>query len=181
MPNLGIIASSISGNLVTNSYDSIATYTVGAGGSSTIVFNSIPQTYKHLEFTMKIYGSAYGTLSTQSGAGSREHYLVGPGSGTGSTASNTASLVPDDASGSTTYPYVVFGRILDYTNANKYKSVRDYEGFGNNAGSGFTGEVLINTALLDASTAAITSLTWTATGTGNFAQNTVVALYGIKG
>ena len=177
MPILGIMASQISGHLSNPSYESIATYTVGAGGSSTMVFSSIPQTYKHLEFTMSIFGSAYGVISTQNGAGSREHYMVGTGSGVGSTANNTTSYIPDDSSSSTTYPYVVFGRILDYTNSNKYKSVRAYEGFTNNAG----GEVLINTALLDASLAAITSITFTAAPSGVFAQNTVISLYGIKG
>ena len=71
MPILGIMASQISGHLSNPSYESIATYTVGAGGSSTMVFSSIPQTYKHLEFTMSIFGSAYGVISTQNGAGSR--------------------------------------------------------------------------------------------------------------
>jgi hypothetical protein len=176
-PILGIIDSSKTGNLAVGAYDSIATYTVGAGGSSTIVFSSIPQTYKHLEFTLTIFGNSYGIASTQNGAGSREHYLSGTGSGAGSTSNNTISYVPDDSSSSTVYPYVVFGRILDYTNPNKYKSVRDYEGFGNNTG----GEVLVNTALLDASTAAITSLTFTAAPSGVFAQYSVGSLYGIKG
>ena len=177
-PIIGVIDSAKTGRLTTNSYESIATYTVGAGGSSTIVFSSIPQTYKHLEINMSILGNSYATLSTQSGAGSREHYLVGPGSGLGSGASNTASLVPDDASNSTVHPYILFVRIFDYTSANKYKQVRDWEGFTNNSG----GEVLINAALLDASTAAITSLTFTATGGSNiFSQNTVASLYGIKG
>jgi hypothetical protein len=35
---LGIIASSITGNLVTNSYESIATVTVGSGGSSQLIY-----------------------------------------------------------------------------------------------------------------------------------------------
>jgi hypothetical protein len=33
MPILGILASAITGNLVTSSYESIATVTVGSGGS----------------------------------------------------------------------------------------------------------------------------------------------------
>jgi hypothetical protein len=49
MPILGIIASAITGNLVTTSYESIATVTVGGGGSATIDFTSIPATYTHLQ------------------------------------------------------------------------------------------------------------------------------------
>jgi hypothetical protein len=47
MPILGIMASQISGHLVTNSYESIADRTtVGSGGTSSITFSSIPRTYK---------------------------------------------------------------------------------------------------------------------------------------
>jgi hypothetical protein len=49
MPILGIIASAITGNLVTTSYESIETVTVGSGGSATVTFSSIPATYTHLQ------------------------------------------------------------------------------------------------------------------------------------
>lgn len=50
MIQLGILASQISGHLASpTSYESIATVTVGAGGSSSISFSSIPSTYKHLQ------------------------------------------------------------------------------------------------------------------------------------
>jgi hypothetical protein len=49
MPILGIIASAITGNLVTTSYESIATVTVGGGGAATVAFTSIPATYTHLQ------------------------------------------------------------------------------------------------------------------------------------
>jgi hypothetical protein len=50
MPILGIIASAITGNLVTTSYESIETVTVGSGGSATVLtFSSIPATYTHLQ------------------------------------------------------------------------------------------------------------------------------------
>ena len=48
MPILGIIASQ-DYNRVTNSYESIATVTVGSGGSSSLTFSSIPATYTHLQ------------------------------------------------------------------------------------------------------------------------------------
>jgi hypothetical protein len=47
-PMLGIMASQISGHLVTNSYESIQTVTVSTATPS-ITFSSIPATYKHLQ------------------------------------------------------------------------------------------------------------------------------------
>lgn len=49
MPILGIVASSISGNLwPTNSFESIASYTA-TGNITSYTFNSIPSTYQHLQ------------------------------------------------------------------------------------------------------------------------------------
>ena len=53
-PNLGIIATSISGHLFTFSlvgnYDALATVTVPSGGLSSITFAGIPTTgYSHLQ------------------------------------------------------------------------------------------------------------------------------------
>ena len=62
----GIIASSYP--RVSNSYESIATVTVGAGGSSSISFTSIPSTYKHLQ----LRGIINSTKSGASGADSLE-------------------------------------------------------------------------------------------------------------
>jgi len=69
-PILGIWASQISGHLFAPSgaYDSIATTTVGAGGTSSITFNSIPSTYTHLQIraftgTSTIYVSNAGYVS----------------------------------------------------------------------------------------------------------------------
>ena len=51
MSSLAQYVDMLAGNpaVVLSSYDSIATVTVGSGGSSSIVFSSIPQTYKHLQ------------------------------------------------------------------------------------------------------------------------------------
>jgi hypothetical protein len=49
LPSLiGIIASS-GGAAAAGDYESIATVTVGSGGSSSISFTSIPSTYQHLQ------------------------------------------------------------------------------------------------------------------------------------
>lgn len=181
-PVIGTIASSTRQGLTTSSYESISTVSL-TGSQSTIAFNSIPQTYKHLEIRWFSFGGAYGTLSNQVGSGSREWYMASTGGSTMGSSSNTGSLVPDDAGPAAgAAPTMAVIQILDYTNTSKLKMVRDLEGFDNNGGSP-SGTSLFNGALLDASnsTAAITSLSFAATGTANWTAGTHVALYGIKG
>jgi hypothetical protein len=48
MPILGILASAITGNLVTSSYESIATFNITTSTPS-VTFSSIPQTFTHLQ------------------------------------------------------------------------------------------------------------------------------------
>lgn len=176
MPILGVVASSKYKS--TSSYSSIQTVTV-TSNQSTIVFNSIPQTFATLEVRWFSFGGSYATVSTQNGTGSREHYLAGIGSGNGIAGSNSSSLAPDDSSPSTSSsPTTAVMQIIDYSSSNKLKSIRSLEGWDNNG----SGTILLNSAFLDASANAITSLTFTATG-GNtvFTNGTQVALYGIKG
>ena len=92
MPILGTIASQITGRLSTNSYESIQTVTVGSGGSSTISFTSIPQTYKHLQIrgigrSDAASGLSWSYLKFNGDGGTNyvSHYLQGNGSGTAST------------------------------------------------------------------------------------------------
>ncbi|NCU72421.1 MAG: hypothetical protein EBY66_05360 [Candidatus Fonsibacter lacus] len=60
-PILGIWASqNYSRYSITGSYESIATVTVGSGGSSYIEFTSIPATYSHLQIRI-ISASVFGT------------------------------------------------------------------------------------------------------------------------
>jgi hypothetical protein len=65
--------------------------------------------------------------------------------------------------------------IVDYTNTNKYKTSRAFAGFDAN-GSG----MLAVTSGLWMSTTAINSITFTSDASGNFAQYSSFALYGVK-
>jgi hypothetical protein len=80
---------------------------------------------------------------------------------------------------SSTYTAGVFGAgiidILDYTNTNKYKTVRSLNGVDNNG----SGALALNSSLW-LNTAAITNITITSDGT-LFDQYSSFALYGIKG
>jgi len=60
MPILGTVASQFSSKPF-NSYESIQTVTVGAGGTATVTFSSIPATYTHLQ----IRGIARASADTQ--------------------------------------------------------------------------------------------------------------------
>ena len=179
-----------------NSYESIATVTVGAGGQSTISFTSIPSTYKHLQIrsisrvTSSAAGStaSYGAnallrFNSDSGANYWWHYVLGDGSSAsaGNSGSATTSLYVSDMAGPwasqtlLTYSGAVVD-ILDYTSTSKNKTLRALTGQDRNG----YGRVILNSGVWNNSTAAITSITMTTDGTA-FEQYSSFALYGIKG
>lgn len=179
MPILGIWASQISGKLFAPSgaYDSIATVTVGSGGSSSISFTSIPQTYTHLQIRLlakNADGGAFGgtSMTINGGAGEARHDLYGTGSATGASGVSGSLLV---YIGGTAQFGVGIVDILDYTNTNKTKTSRALSGVDNN-GSGL---VALESGL-ETSQTAISSLTFTS-NSGNFAEYSHFALYGVKG
>jgi hypothetical protein len=186
-PILGITASQISGHLwsPSNSYDSIATVTVGAGGTASLAFTSIPSTYKHLQIRLfarstEATGTQNVNMSVNGGAGSTWHRIFGNGASVGVNAQISASVIIGQISGATATSGV-FGvatiDLLDYKETTKYKTARALFGFNdNNVGAG---EVVQLFSGLWQDTAAATSITLTA-GAG-FAQYTSAALYGIKG
>jgi hypothetical protein len=174
-PILGIIASSRA--VASNSYDSIATVTIGAGGASTASFTSIPSTYQHLQIRVMAktndsnpYGNAAVTLN--GAAGEYRHDLYGTGSAAGVSASATSFI---SYIGGTAQFGVAIIDILDYANTNKNKTIRSICGVDNN-GSG----LVAMTSGLETSTSAVSSITLTS-NSGNFPQYSSFALYGIKG
>jgi hypothetical protein len=185
-PILGIYASQISGHLwPASSYESIATVDVGSGGTASISFTSIPQTYTHLQ----IRGTARGTsavatsaarsrFNSDNGANYVRHSLQGDGASASSAAATsvTAMSYGDAAGGNASAN--VFGvfvaDILDYTNTNKYKTIRALNGFDNN-GNGIGG---LKSGLW-MNTSAVTDIL-ILPDTGNWAQYSSFALYGIK-
>ena len=188
-PILGIIASQQPGHISTSSYESIATVN-GTGLSTAITFSSIPQTYKHLQIRAVMrdtngstgYGETDIRLNNNSGGTSSyvKHYLRG----NGSAASSGYFSNIDDLYGSAyprggSYPNVVGGQIidiLDYTNTNKYKTVRVFGGFDGNG----AGEVSVWSGLYFANTNAITEISIFPNLSG-FTTTSTFALYGIKG
>ena len=175
--------------VVAGTYESIATVTVGSGGSATVEFTSIPSTYTHLQLRglgRNTAGSAGGSnlelqFNTDTATNYSSHYFRGSGS-TASAGNYTTSsriyLIETIARNGNTAG--VFGTfvidILDYANTNKYKTVRGLGGYDDN-GSGY---ILFGSGNWR-STSAISSLKVILEGGDTFAQYSQWALYGIKG
>lgn len=164
-------------------YESIVTAS-GTGSSNTINFNSIPQTYKHLQlraFSMNTGTPDWVAMTINGDTTStnyRSHNLTGTGSGTPSSQSiQGGSYTPSTLmiGGSTTIPYISIIDFLDYSNVNKNKTVRELSGWDLNG----SGQVMF-TSILWMNSNAINSLSFRIYSS-NFNSNTRFALYGIKG
>jgi hypothetical protein len=187
----------LAGNTVWNpwspagAYESIATTTVGSGGSSSVSFTSIPSTYQHLQVRCFLQNNraTYGTstyllrLNSDSGSNYYNHILSGSGSSVSASAYSDTAVNPNDASG--TGVSSAFGAsiidILDYTNTNKNTTLRMLNGIDiNGTIAGSPGYVSLNSALWN-NTAAVTTLTFTPAHGTVWNQYSSFALYGIRG
>jgi len=153
--------------------DAIGSITLTASATS-ITFSSIPSTYTHLQ--LRIFGNAtndgfiYFNGDTVNGNYYR-HELYGLGSGTPSSDAFNAPYY--DAGGvSSSYPMSHIMDILDYTNTNKNRTLRNLWGYDYN-GSGRVGLL----SIWWNSSSAINSITLSGR---TFSQYSQIALYGIK-
>lgn len=167
-----------SGVVAVGDYESIQTTTVGAGGSSSISFTSIPSTYKHLQIRLSAinttaFGDIYMQFNSDTGSNYKAHYLYGNGStASAGVLTQTSIYAGFISTGSNTG--VGITDILDYTNTNKNKTTRTLMGADRNG----SGDVALTSGLW-LNTAAITSIT-IFPGTNSFAQYSSFALYGVK-
>lgn len=185
---LGVIASSISGNLaLPGSFESIAT---ASGGVGTITFSSIPSTYTHLQIrimarntnnsTTQEFGNIDIRFNNDSAANYSDHTFVG----NGASVSTYANFTNRTVIGVTTNPCAdltanCFGvaviNILDYANTNKFKTTKALSG-GDFNGAGSTQLQSGNWR----STSAINRIDLISYGGTTYNSNTRIALYGIK-
>lgn len=137
-PILGIWASSQQGAAAT-SFESIATVSVGSGGSSSVEFTSIPGTFAHLQ--LRAYALPNGsnnfavTFNNDTAANYSTHQLQGDGasaSALGASSTNSMFLL-GLYTDSSSYAGVTIIDILDYANTNKYKTIRALSGQDGNA------------------------------------------------
>jgi hypothetical protein len=193
-PILGIIASQNYVRIPPNSYESIATITVGAGGSVGAEFTSIPSTYTHLQIRYI-------------GASQRNTYTDDMGITVNGITSSTYAwhslyanntTVAAEALASTGYIQgfgVAIGSnsnagtygagiidILDYANTNKNKTLRALAGLITNSGDGAGefGRIHFSSGLVQ-TTSAITSIKLESLANNTWRQYSQFALYGIKG
>jgi hypothetical protein len=166
-------------------YESIATTTL-TGNQATITFSSIPSTYSHLQ--LRIFGKDDRALNRDSvkmqfnsdtAANYSWHYLLGDGSVAAATAGTSASFIELFRVSGNSSAANIFGAIvvdvLDYANANKYKTSRALGGVDFNG----SGEVFLTSGSWR-NTAAVSSITLTPGNATNFMQYSSFALYGIK-
>jgi hypothetical protein len=175
-------------------FESIATVTVGAGGTSTITFSSIPATYQHLQlrWIARTNRATFGfddlriTFNNDSSALYTYHQLWGDGGGANAAAdvNQTFGLMFNTAGTGTsgTWWAAAVSDVLDYANTNKFKTVRTLNGVdlnGNSVG-GLNGRVNLGSNLWR-STTAINRIDLVSNSSSNFQQHSHFALYGIKG
>jgi hypothetical protein len=179
MPILGVIASSISGNLYSASFDSIATTTL-TGTASSITFSSIPAGYTHLQLRSYVLASANVNSGVQINFNSdnstnySSHWMYG--NGTSALSGNTPNdtIVYHGFGLNSTYPTICVTDILDYNNTNKFKTVRSLSGHNRNT-DGFCWLFSGNWR----NTNAISTIVITP-NSGTFNANSSFALYGLK-
>lgn len=200
MPILGTVASQFSGKSF-NSFESIATVTVGSGGQSSIEFTSIPDTYTHLQIRGILQGSrpgpvpgGYASLRFNSDTGSnyRDHVLASSINDSPPTPASWTeglgtffylSAIPGVASAPFFGTFIT--DIFEYRSTSKNKVIRTVEAIETNASTinGYNASsVSFKSGLWLNNTSAITSIIIEALGTSSpFKQYSQLALYGIKG
>ena len=185
-----IVAGTLSVGVVpsTNSYESIATVTVGSGGATTITFSSIPSTYKHLQIRaigrfdnpLNINRSGSIRINSDTGSNYYTHILAGDGSSAYADASSNTFMfpysMPDDSTTANVFGAAVFD-ILDYANTSKNTTIRSLSGTDTNSSVSI---VRLNSGLWN-NTNAVTSISFSSNNfTIGFKQYSSFALYGIK-
>jgi hypothetical protein len=187
-----LVGAWVGNGLVTNlgDFESIATTTVGSGGSNgSVTFSSIPQTYKHLQvraLTRTDRGATDdASLIFLNGDTTKTNYTLHGLRGSGSAASSfgyasaSATGIQQITLGNSTTAQM-FGAmvidILDYTNTNKYTTVRSLGGMDYNGG-GFI--ELVSGVWLNM--ASVNSISFQVLNGTEFLEYSSFALYGIRG
>jgi hypothetical protein len=156
--------------------------------AATVTFDNIPQGYKHLQLRQiaRLNVSDSGAEVTgfnfngDTSASYARHNLIGNGGGAGASAATSQTTCFGGAllvrSTNTSVFTVGVTDILDYSNVNKYKTVRTLSGGDDNS----IGYVEIRSGLW-MNTAGITKIVLTPSAAINFGVNSRFSLYGIRG
>jgi hypothetical protein len=175
--------------IMPGSYESIATVSVGAGGTSSITFSNIPSTYSHLQIRMlaKTNFTTYANdnlilrFNGDSGSNYNMHNLYGTGASIGSQSAGTQSFayisyVIGNTVSSSVFSSIVLD-IVDYKSTNKNKTFRYISGADTNDSNG---TIALGSGLWFATPAAITQITLSPGDGTNIMQYSHFALYGVN-
>jgi len=185
-PVLGVIASSNqqgrAGGPV-GAYDSLAAFTIGAGGVSSIAFAGIPQIYSHLQLRIMATTASTGQhnfeirINGDTGNNYATHQLQGNGASivVGNQSSTNRYTFAGLMNPTVGFPFAAVVDFLDYAKTNKNKTMRSLAGADNNAADtqarvGFGSGLWMNTS-------PITTIELIG---GDYGQYTSAALYGVK-
>jgi len=179
---VGVIQGAGAPPVAPNSYESIATVTVGSTPTATISFGSIPNTYKSLELrwiarTDRTNNSDVILINPNGLATTTGHFIYGTGS---SAISGVGNGYIGWATGGTSAANnfcVGVLTIIDYTDTNKNKVTKSLSGWDGNASG--AGEIAFFSDL-QTSTTSLSNFTITSSTGANFQQYTQFALYGVK-
>jgi hypothetical protein len=173
------------GVLALGDFESIATVIVSGGSVASVTFSDIPQTFTHLHIraiarhtNADTDNNIYIRFNADTTTNYSNHNVAG--SGSSAIAGGAATVYPPynfrvpGASSSANIFGVGVADILDYSNTNKFKTVRSLTGHDQN-GSG-TAFLISNNWR---STAAITSIVFFGAGF-NITEPSHFALYGVK-
>jgi hypothetical protein len=166
-------------------FTKIASVTVGSGGTGSITFSSIPQTYTDLVIKASLRTGSGGIGSYQltfngSASGYSERLIYGTGTATGSASQSSSTYIwwgfntnENSSTASTFASNDIY--IPNYTSANhKYLSADNVTESNTSAATAYLD------AGLWANTAAITSITLDIEQAALFVENSTATLYGIK-
>jgi hypothetical protein len=178
-----IVAAITDGGEAATDFESIATVSVGAGGSTSIDFTSIPSTYQHLQIrgillNLTTQPQMLVRFNSDSASTYSRHQIEGNGStASGGAAANATSIIHfiNGIESTSTAGSSFVLDILDYKDTNKFKTTRALAGTDKNG----TGQVFLVSGNWR-NTNAINAITLLP-NTSNFAQHSHFALYGIKG
>ncbi len=182
------------------SFESIATIT--GNTTNTVTFSSIPQTFTHLQirimaraslggYTFTGYSMRVGNGSVDTGSNYSNHRMYTSGNDTETSDGGANETVLNGpwvtANNALANNYAVtLIDILDYKNANKYKTIKVSQGFNNNdsGDTAFTANARAGISFGSGnwrSFSAINTISFILGGSATTTANSVFALYGIKG
>jgi hypothetical protein len=181
---LGIFAASGAG--AGPAYELIQSVNVGTANTAA-VFNSIPQTFKHLQIRIYAKNSSLNSdllvrFNGDTGSNYSRHQLAGDGSSVFSGANTSATSITLNyamarSSGTNGFGVGIVD-VLDYSLTTKNKTLRSFHGSVRPTST--SDHYVSLTSGLWINTSAITSLSFTV-GANNFSAGSTFSLYGIKG